>query len=438
MTSPAILGDPTLRSTAEAMDGADPLAGFRVEFFHADADQCYLDGNSLGKLPLATIDAVNRFVTDEWGTLLVGGWSQWIDQAQSAGDLLARSILGAGRGQTLVCDTTSMNFYQLAVAAIEARPGRKTIIIDSANFPTDRYIFQGIAESMGLTLVTLDTDGGGGPGSIAVDVVHERVTAESLASVLSDDVALVTLQAINYRSGARSELREISAAVAEAGALMLWDCSHAGGAIDLDFDGNGIDLAVGCTYKYGNSGPGSPAWLFVRSELQDELEVPIKGWFAQRDQFIMGPTFDKAPGIRGFQVASPSIIGIRAVESSYAMIERAGITLIEEKAALGTELMIALVDAWLAPHGVTLGTPREASHRGGHIIIRHPEAAKIALALRTLVNVVPDYREPDAIRLAISPLPTSFTEVWDGFNRFRGLLESGDYQDVEASESRVT
>jgi kynureninase len=331
-----------------------------------------------------------------------------------------------------------MNFYQLAIAAIRSKPGRKTVIIDSANFPTDRYILEGIATDLGLTLITLDTDGQGGPGAVSLSVEHERVTAEALAAYLSDDVALVTLQAINYRSGARSELAKIQAAVTAVGAHTLWDCSHAGGAIDLDFDGNGINLAVGCTYKYGNSGPGSPAWLFVRTELQDELQVPIKGWFAQEDQFVMGPWFEKARGIRGFQVASPSIVGIRGVQASYEMIQRAGIAEIAKKAALGTQLMIELVDAWLVPHGFTLGTPREASHRGGHIIIRHPEAATIALALRQMVNVVPDYRAPDAIRLAISPLPTSYVEVWDGFDRLRELVASGEYRDVKPDESRVT
>jgi kynureninase len=331
-----------------------------------------------------------------------------------------------------------MNFYQLALAAIRARPGRKTIIIDSANFPTDRYILEGIASQHGLNLVTLDTDRSGGPGVVSVPAEHERVTAELLAPFLSDDVALVTLQAINYRSGARPELREISRAVKAAGAFMLWDCSHAGGAIDLDFDGNEIDLAVGCTYKYGNSGPGSPAWLFVRTSLQAELHVPIQGWFAQRDQFVMGPWFEKSGDIRGFQVASPSIVGIRAVQCSYQMIERAGIRAIEAKAALGTQLMIALVDEWLVPLGFELGTPREPTHRGGHIIITHPDAAQIALALRTMKNVVPDYREPSAIRLAISPLATSYGEVWDGFDRLRDLVASGDYRNVTPGESRVT
>jgi kynureninase len=331
-----------------------------------------------------------------------------------------------------------MNFYQLAIAAIRSRPGRKTVIIDSANFPTDRYILEGIATDLGLTLITLDTDGQGGPGAVSVSAEHERVTARALAPHLSEDVALVTLQAINYRSGARSELAEIQAAVTAVGAHMLWDCSHAGGAINLDFEVNKIKLAVGCTYKYGNSGPGSPAWLFVHTDLQDELQVPIKGWFAQEDQFVMGPWFEKARGIRGFQVASPSIVGIRGVQASYEMIQRAGIAEIEKKAAIGTELMIQLVDEWLAPHGFTLGTPREASHRGGHIIINHPEASTIALALRQLVNVVPDYRQPDSIRLAISPLPTSYVEVWDGFDRLRGLMESGAYREVAPQETRVT
>ena len=431
-------GDPTLRSTAEALDATDSLASFRAAIFHADPHQCYLDGNSLGRLPLATIDSVTSFLTTEWGTELVAGWGHWIDEAEVAGDLLARATLGAGPGQTLVCDTTSMNFYQLALAAIKARPGRTTVIIDSANFPTDRYILHGIAEQLGLRLMTLDTDGSGGPGAVTLDVEHERVTAASLAPLLNEDVALVTLQAINYRSGARPELREITQAVEAVGALMLWDCSHAGGAIDLDFDGNGIDLAVGCTYKYGNSGPGSPAWLFVRKELQDELHVPIQGWFAQRDQFVMGPWFEKAPGIRGFQVASPPIIGIRAVQASYAMIEAAGIAEIEAKAARGTDLMIALADAWLTPLGFTLGTPRDPKHRGGHIILNHPEAKAIAQALRVQKNVVPDYREPGSIRLAVSPLPTSYVEIWDGFDRLRDLVASGSYRDVELGQSKVT
>jgi kynureninase len=432
------IGDLLSRKTAELLDKADELKDFRKEFFIKDQSLCYLDGNSLGRLPLATIDSVANFLENEWGTELVDGWNHWIDEAQSAGDLLGRATLGAASGQVLVCDTTSVNFYQLCVAAITARPGRKTIIIDSANFPTDRFVIQGIAEQFNLKLITLDTDGTGGPGAVPIASENELVTAELLAPYLSTDVALVTLQVVNYRSGARANLKAITDLVRSHGGLVVWDASHAGGSVELDFDANGVDLAVGCTYKYGNSGPGSPAWLYVRKELQSSLKVPIQGWFAQDDQFAMGPVFDKNLGIRGFQIASPSIVGIRSVQASYEMIERAGISSIAKKAAIGTELMIALFDAWLVPLGFTLLTPRDHRLRGGHINIGHPEAKRIAAALRKFAQVVPDYRMPNSIRLAISPLPTSFVEVFDGFERIRDSVARKDYEKIQDSGNRVT
>jgi kynureninase len=381
---------------------------------------------------------VSKFLTEEWGSELVDGWSHWIDEAQPAGDLLGRATLGAAAGQVLVCDTTSVNFYQLCVAAINANPDRKTIIVDSSNFPTDRYVIQGIADQFNLKLITLDTDGSGVAGSVKIAAENELLTAELLAPFMSTDVALVTLQAVNYRSGARPNLKAITDLVRSYGGYVVWDASHAGGSVELDFDANGVDLAVGCTYKYGNSGPGSPAWLYVRKELQTTLKVPIQGWFAQDDQFAMGPTFDKNQEIRGFQIASPSIVGIRAVQASYELIERAGIARIAKKAAIGTELMIALFDAWLAPLGFTLLTPRDHRLRGGHITIGHPEAKRIAAALRKYAQVVPDYRMPNSIRLAISPLPTSFLEVFDGFERIRDSVIRKDYEKIEDTGNRVT
>lgn len=428
----------TERSYAQSLDSTDPLANFKSEFVVTDPDLCYLDGNSLGRLPKKTVDQVNHFLLNEWGTELVDGWSHWIDQAQPAGDLLARTALGAGPGQTLVCDTTSVNFYQLCLAAIKARPGRKTVIIDSSNFPTDRYILAGIAEAHGLNLVTLDTDGSGGPGAIRVESEHELVDPEQLEKLMSEDVALVTLQAINYRSGCRQPIKQINQVARKYGALVVWDCSHAAGSIELDFEANDVGLAVGCTYKYGNSGPGSPAWLFVAKDLQLKLRTPIQGWFAQEKQFEMGPFFEPADTIRRFQIASPSIIGIRGVEVAFEMIGRAGIAEIAHKAAKGTELMIALYEAWLAPLGFGLGTPTDPAKRGGHIILTHPDAKQIAFALRKLKNVIPDYREPNSIRLAISPLPTSYTEVYDGFARLRDLVQSGEYKTVDLSGNRVT
>jgi kynureninase len=331
----------------------------------------------------------------------------------------------------LACDTTSVNLYQLALAAIKARPNRKTIITDAANFPTDRYIMQGIAKSLGLNLITINNE------DSAISE-NELITPELLESYLSDDVALVSLQVVQYRSGARQDIKTLTDLVKSHGALMLWDAAHAVGSVGLDFDRNGVDLAVGCTYKYGNSGPGAPAWLYVSKGIQRELQVPIQGWFAQRDQFAMGANFERVESIRGFQIASPSLMGLRCIKSAFAMIEEAGITAIEAKAASGTQMMIELYEKWLAPLGFTLNTPKTASKRGGHISLCHPEASKIAIALRKYANVIPDYRAPNSIRVAISPLVNSYVEVYDGFQRIRDLVSTHQYEKINEGQVRVT
>jgi len=421
----------TDRQYALELDENDPLARFKSQFVISDPEMCYLDGNSLGRLPKATVTAINDFMTKEWGPEVVTGWSHWVDEAQPTGNLLGEAALGAAAGQVLVCDTTSVNFYQLCLAAIHARPGRKTIITDAANFPTDRYILDGIAQQLGLNLVIIDNE----DPTIAH---YERITTEVLAPFLNDDVALVTLEVIQYRSGARTDLKSITDQVRAIGALVVWDASHAVGAIELNLDANGVDLCVGCTYKYGNSGPGSPAWLYVSKRVQSELQVPIQGWFAQDAQFEMGPVFERSQTIRGFQIASPSLMGIRCVQTAFSMIKEAGIDAIAHKAAVGTQMMIELYDAWLAPLGIELNTSRNAKERGGHISLVHPDAAQICVAMRTISNVIPDYRTPNSIRLAISPLPTSYVEIWDGFERMRDLVASGRYKEAVEGGSRVT
>lgn len=419
------------RTAALELDAQDPLREFKNRFVITDPDTCYLDGNSLGRLPHATVKAINDFLTQEWGPEVVAGWGHWVDEAQSVGDLIGRSALGAGPGQVLACDTTSVNFYQLASAAIRARPDRKTIIIDAANFPTDRYIMQGLADQLGLKLITIDNE-----DPTISD--HELITPEILKKYMSDDVALVSLEVVQYRSGARQDIKAINDLVKSYGALMLWDAAHAVGSVVMDFDSNGVELAVGCTYKYGNSGPGAPAWLYVSKQMQHELRVPIQGWFAQRDQFAMGPTFERDESIRGFQIASPSLMGLRCIKTSFEMIEEAGIAEIEKKAAQGTAMMIELYEQWLAPLGFTLNTPRNHNQRGGHISLVHPEAEKIAIALRKFANVIPDYRVPNSIRVAISPLATSYVEVYDGFQRIRDLVSTRQYEKVTTGGSRVT
>jgi len=421
----------TDREYALELDKNDPLARFKSQFVISDPEMCYLDGNSLGRLPKATVTAINDFMTKEWGPEVVTGWNHWVDEAQPTGDLLGEAALGAAAGQVLVCDTTSVNFYQLCLAAIHARPDRKTIITDLANFPTDRYILDGIAQQFGLNLVLIDNED-------PVIAQHEQITTEVLAPYLNDDVALVTLEVIQYRSGARTDLKSITDQVRAVGALVVWDASHAVGAIELNLDANGVDLCVGCTYKYGNSGPGSPAWLYVSKRVQSELQVPIQGWFAQDAQFEMGAVFERSQTIRGFQIASPSLMGIRCVQTAFSMIKEAGIDAIAHKAAVGTQMMIELYDAWLAPLGIELNTSRDAKERGGHISLVHPDAAQICVAMRTISNVIPDYRTPNSIRLAISPLPTSYVEIWDGLARMRDLVASGRYKEAVEGGSRVT
>ena len=419
--------DMTSRSTAQALDAKDPLSKYRDEFMIADPSLCYLDGNSLGRMPNATVGVVENYLRREWATKLVSGWTDWIDEAQSVGDLIGRASLGAAVGQMLCVDTTSVNFYQLCSAAVDARSDRKTVITDTANFPTDRYILEGICKQRGLKLVVIDDDDG-----------EEFISPEMLAAVLNDDVALVSLSVIQYRSGVLHDVAKLTQLARDAGALFVWDASHAVGVVPMQYDRDKVDLAVGCTYKYGNSGPGSPAWLYVSHRVQSELNVPIQGWFAQDDQFAMGQGFDRTTGMRGFQIASPSIIGMRCVTTAFEMIERAGLSAIAQKAAQGTELMLALHDAWLQPLGFSVVTPRDSKRRGGHISVRHPDSQKISEAMRIFGNVIGDFRQPDCIRLAISPLPTSYVEVFDGFERIRDVVAAKKYLEVGEATTRVT
>jgi len=370
---------------------------------------------------------VQRYLVDEWGSELVTGWSHWIDEAERVGDVIGAVALGAGKGQVLALDTTSVNFYQLCDAAIRARPDRSVVISDTANFPTDRYILEGLCDRYGKRLVLIDDESG-----------EEFVSSEMLKKYLSQDVALVTLSVVQYRSGALHDVRELTEMAHEVGALVLWDASHAVGVVDMKFDHDDADLAVGCTYKYCNSGPGSPAWLYVNKRVQESLRVPIQGWFAQRDQFAMGQGFDRALGMRGFQIASPSIVGLRCVETSMEMIGEATLPAIAKKAVIGTDLMVALHDGWLEPLGFSIVTPKDAARRGGHITMKHPDAKQIAVAMREIAKVIPDYREPASIRVAISPLATSYREVFDGFARIRDLVVSGEYRKARMPAGRVT
>ena len=388
----------------EELDRADPLRSFRSRFVGADDDLIYLDGNSLGRLPVSSADRLFEVVHSQWAHGLVRSWESWISWPRSVGDLLGSTLLGAAPGQVVISDSTSVNLYKLAAAALDLRPARRVIVTDAGNFPTDRYVLAGLASARGLRVVELD-------GTSLADVV----------AVLSDDVALVSLSHVDYRSGALLPMAEITAAAHRAGALVLWDLCHSVGAVPVELDSCGVDFAVGCTYKYLNAGPGAPAFLYVDSALHASAQQPIWGWFGQQAQFEMGSVYSPVESIERFLVGSPPILGIALVEAGVQLLAEAGIDRLRAKGTALTSLLIALADEWLAPLGVALASPRDPDRRGGHITLGHPAMRQVTELLWQR-DVIPDYRDPDGLRIGLSPLSTSFEEVCTGMAAVRDAL----------------
>jgi kynureninase len=396
--------DPIATADPAALDAADPLAPFRRRFVIPDPELVYLDGNSLGRPPLRAIERVARVATEEWPGELIRGWDHWLDAPRRIGDLLGTGLLGANPAEVVICDSTTIDFYRLASAALSARPERRIIVTDRANFPTDRYVLEGLARDCNREIAWLDPDPIDGP------------SVDDIATVLGahpDDVALVTLSHVNYRSAAIADLPAITELAHAAGALVLWDLSHSAGSVPVGLAEHRVDLAVGCTYKYLNGGPGAPAYLFIRADLQDELRNPIQGWFGQADQFEMSQGFRPTPGIGGWLTGTPGMLGLAAAEEGIRVSVEAGIEAIRAKGVALTEYAIALHDAWLAPLGFTLGSPRESGRRGSHVSVRRSDARQLTRALIE-AGVIPDFRAPDSIRLGLSPLATSFTDVARG------------------------
>ncbi|CAL2058588.1 Kynureninase [Streptomyces murinus] len=414
------------RAAAEELDAADPLAGFRDRFVITDPELIYLDGNSLGRLPAATPDRLREVVEEGWGEGLVRSWQGWIDWGARLGDRLAEHVLGARPGEVVISDSTSVNLYKLAGAALDAAPGRGTVLMDAEDFPTDRYILQGLTAQRGLRLRRLASALDGG---LDLDV---------LRSALDQDVALVVLSLVSYRSGALLDMAKVNELARAAGARVLWDLSHAAGAVPVDLAATGAELAVGCTYKYLNGGPGSPAFLYVRGELQAELRQPVWGWFGQREQFRMGPDYDPVPGIERFLVSTPPLLSLAAIDPALALVEEAGMARIRAKGLLLGRLVDDLADAWLAPLGFRPASPRPPERRGSHVSLYHRDAWRICQTLAADAKVVCDYRVPDRLRIGPSPLYTRFTEVWDALARLRQVAAGRAYASRPTDLARVT
>ncbi len=402
-----------LREEARSLDRADPLARFRDEFVFDDEDLLYFDGNSLGRLPKRSAALVGRAVQEEWGARLVRGWNDgWVDAPRRVGDKLAR-LLGAGDGEVAVSDGTSVNLFKLAVAALRARRGRRTIVTDALNFPSDLYVLEGAAALLeaGHGVVVVPSRDG-----IAIDDAD-------LGAAITEDTALVSLSHVAYRSGFLHDLPAVTARAHAKGALVLWDVSHSVGAVQVDLEASGADLAVGCTYKYLNGGPGAPAFLYVRRALQETLQNPIPGWFSRHEPFSFRDGYEPARDISRFLVGTPPILSLVGAEAGVDLALEAGIEPARKKTVALGEFLVRLWESALETRGVTLRSPRDAARRGAHVSFGHPEGLAVDRALIGEMNVIPDFRPPDLIRFGLSPLATRFSDLVEAVARFRRVLD---------------
>ena len=390
-----------LTDRARELDAADPLGPLRSAFLPDPDVRAYFDGNSLGRPLAATRDRLAGLV-DIWSSRLIRGWDEgWMALPEEVGDRIGALTLGAAAGQTVVADSTTVVLYKLIRAAIAARPGRDEIVIDDDNLPTDRFVVERIAAELGLTVRWLRVDR------------HAGVEVEQVAETVGARTALVVLSHVAYRSSHLADAEAITGIAHEAGALVLWDLCHSVGSVSIELDRWGVDLAVGCTYKYLNGGPGSPAFAYVRLDLQDELEQPIAGWMGSAAPFDMGPHYEPARGIRRFLSGTPSIVAMQPMRDMLDLIESAGMTAIRDKSIRLTDFALEIADAELSEAGFTVATARDAVRRGSHVTLEHPDARAIT-ARAWERGVLPDFRAPHGIRIGLSPLSTSFAEVADG------------------------
>lgn len=408
----------TTHTFAQQLDKQDDLAHFRERFVIDDPDLIYLDGNSLGRLPIATRRRLHHLIDEEWGGRLIRGWNDgWMDAAERVGSKIAR-LVGAKPHEVLVADATSVNLFKLAVAALQAQPDRHKIVTDDLNFPSDLYILQGIGRLLSR------------PISVEVvpspDGIHGAV--DGLRQAIDDDTALVTLSHTTFKSGYVYDMTAVSRWAHRVGALTLWDISHSVGSVEVDLNGVGADLAVGCTYKYLNGGPGAPAFLYVREDWQNRLQNPLPGWMGQACMFDFEMDYDPAPGLRRFLTGTPPILSLTAVEPGVDLLLEAGMPALRAKSVAQTTYLIALWQSLLKPLGFRLNSPLAADRRGSHVSLGHVDGLRIDLALIEEMKVLPDFRAPDNIRLGIAPLYTRFVDVWTAVNRLRHVVEERLYE----------
>jgi len=414
------------------LDQQDGLASFREDFVIDDEDLIYLDGNSLGRLPKRSVQFMHNAIEDAWGKRLIRVWNDgWIHTPTQLGAKIAR-LIGAEEDEVLVTDATSINLFKLAIAALQIQPDRDSVVSDVFNFPSDLYILEGVIDLLGrghhLKLI---------PSQDSISI-----SPETVGETIDNDTALVSLTHVAFKSAFMYDMARVTELAHEAGALMLWDLSHSVGAVPLDLHDAAVDLAVGCTYKYLNGGPGAPAFLYVRRELQEKLMQPMWGWFASENPFAFDPSFTPAPDISRFRVGTPPMLSMVVIEPAVDLILDAGMDRLRAKSLQQTEYLIYLADQWLLPLGFELGSPRQSSLRGSHVSLRHQESFRICRALiespPPAVKVIPDFRAPDNIRFGVTPLYTTFTEIHRALARVKTIVEDRIYTQFSNEKSAVT
>ena len=410
------MAEPT-RELAEQLDAADPLAAFAGRFERVEGVLAYFDGNSLGRPVAGTAEAMARFVREDWGTRLIRSWDEaWMAWPETTGDLLGRVALGAAPGQTVVADSTTVLLYKMLRALVDHQlavdPARTELVLDTDNFPTDRYVAEGVAAERGLTLRWIDADPAAGVG---VDQVREATGPRT---------GVVLLSHVAYRSGWIADAQAITEVVHAAGGLVLWDTCHSAGSVPVRADDWGWDAAVGCDYKYLNGGPGAPAHAYLARRLHDlpTLRQPVQGWMGRRDPFAMAAGYEPAAGIRALVSGTPPVLAMVPLRLCLEMLAEAGVDRVRAKSLRLTDLALAVVESWPADLGVVVASPREHERRGGHLTLRHPGFRDLCARLWER-GVIPDFRGPDGLRLGLSPLSTTFVEVWDGLAAVREELE---------------
>jgi kynureninase len=418
---------PSISGFEEAveLDSTDPLAAFKARYVFSDPDLIYLDGNSLGRLPSAAEAMVDRVVRHEWGDRLIRSWNDgWWDLQLKIGNRLA-PLIGAGPGEVIISDSTSVNLYKLATASLRARPGRDRIITDDTNFPTDVYVLRGVAEANGSTLDIISTEGVGDP-------------VAALEAALDGRTALVSLSHTAFRSGYTYDVARVTELAHDSGALVIWDLSHSVGVVPTDLEGAGVDLAVGCTYKYLNGGPGSPAFLYVRRSLQASLENPITGWWGHASPFDFDLDFRPTDGIRRFHTGTMPVISLATVDAGLTDVVEAGIERLRAKSVSLTGFFINQWEEHLERLGFELRTRRDPARRGSHVSLSHPDAWPIDRALIEVGKVIPDFRAPDDLRFGLAPLYNSHLDVHTAVQRMKTIVERGVSTDSDVSEITVT